>query len=61
MMRVYEIGKLEKEGKVTAIRLITAEPKTAKKEFKEYAKANPGIYTLYQIRKVEAYFTEKED
>ena len=41
--------------------MLTAEPKSAKKAFKEYAEANPGIYTLYQIRKVEACFTEKED
>lgn len=61
MMHMYEIRKLEKDGKVTTIRMVTAEPKEAKKAFKEYAEANPGIYSLYQIRKVEAYFTEKED
>ena len=61
MMHVYEIRKLEKNGKVTTIQMVTAEPKSAKKTFKEYAEANPGIYTLYQIRKVAAYFTEKED
>ena len=60
MMHVYEIRKLEKDGKVTTIRMLTDEPKSAKKTFKEYAKANPGIYTLYQIRKIEACFTEKE-
>ena len=50
MMHVYEIRKLEKDGKVTTIQTIRAEPKSAKKTFKEYAEANPGIYTLYQIR-----------
>ena len=60
-MHIYEIRKLEKNGKVTTVRMVTAEPKLAKKTFKEYAEANPGIYTLYQIRKVEACFTEKED
>ena len=60
MMHVYEIRKLEKDGKVTTVRLVTAEPKAAKKTFKEYAEANPGIYSLYQIRKVETCFTEKE-
>ena len=61
MMHVYEIRKLEKDGKITTIRMITAEPKSAKKTFKEYAEANPGIYTLYQIHKVGACFTEKEN
>ena len=59
MMHIYEIRKLEKDGKVTTVRMVTAEPKTAKKTFKEYAEENPGIYSLYQIHRVEAYFTEK--
>lgn len=61
MTHVYEIRKLEKDGKVTTIRMVTAEPKAAKKAFREYAEANPGIYSLYQVRKVEACFTEKGD
>ena len=60
MMHVYEIRKLEKNGKVTTIRMVTAEPKAAKKAFKEYAEANPGIYSLYKVEEVEIYFTEKE-
>lgn len=60
-MHVYEIRKLEKDGKVSTVRMVTAEPKSAKQAFKEYAETNPGIYTLYQIRKIGAYFTEKED
>lgn len=59
-MHMYEIRKLEKNGKVTTIRMLTAEPKSAKKTFKEYAEENPGIYSLYQVQKVGAYFTEKE-
>lgn len=60
-MHMYEIRKLEKDGKVTTVRMVTAEPKAAKKAFKEYAEANPGIYSLYQVRKVGVYFTEKEN
>lgn len=61
MMHTYEIRKLEKDGKVTTIRMVTAEPKAAKKAFREYAETNPGIYSLYQIRKVGVCFTEKEN
>lgn len=60
MMHVYEIRKLKKTGKATTIRMVTAEPKAAKKAFKEYAEANPGIYSLYQVRKVGTCFTGKE-
>lgn len=60
MMHMYEIRKLEKNGKVTIIRMLTAEPKSAKKTFKEYAEENPGIYSLYQVHKVGTCFTEKE-
>ena len=59
-MHMYEIRKLEKNGKVTTIRMLTTEPKSAKKAFKEYAEANPGIYSLYQVHKVGVCFTEKE-
>ena len=61
MTHVYKIQKLEKDGKVTTVRMVTAEPEEAKKAFKEYAEANPGLYTLYQISKVAACFTEKEN
>ena len=60
MMHMYEIRKLEKDGKTTTIRMLTTEPKLAKETFKEYAEENPGIYSLYQVRRVETYFTEKE-
>ena len=60
MMHLYEIRKLEKNGKVTIIRMLSAEPKSAKETFKEYAEENPGIYSLYQIHRVGVCFTEKE-
>lgn len=61
MTHTYEIRKLENDGRITTVRKFAAEPKWAKKALKEYAEANPGIYTLYQIRKIEACFTEKEN
>ena len=60
MMHMYEIRKLEKDGKITTVQTLTAEPKLAKKTFREYAEENPGIYSIYQVRRVETYFTEKE-
>lgn len=60
MMHMYEIRKLGRNGKVTIIRQLTAEPKSAKKTFKEYAKENPGTYSLYQVHRVGACFTEKK-
>ena len=60
MMHMYEIRKLEKDGKTTTIRMLTTEPKLAKETFKEYAEENPGFYSLYQVHRVEAYFTERE-
>ena len=60
MLHSYEIRRLERNGDVTIIRQLTAEPSFVKKEFKRYAKENPGIYSLYQIRRVANYFTVKE-
>lgn len=61
MLHLYEIRKLEKDGKVTIIRQMTAEPKLAKKTFKEYAEENPRSYlSLYQVHRVRVYFKEKE-
>lgn len=60
MLHMYEIRKLEKDGKTTIIRQLTAEPKSAKKTFREYAEENPGTYSLYQVHRIGAYFTEKE-
>lgn len=58
-MHMYEIRKLEKNGNVTIVRQLTAEPKSAKKMFKEYAEEIPGIYSLYQVNRVGTCFTEK--
>ena len=60
MMHLYEIRKLEKNGEVTIIRQMTAEPKLAKKTFKEYTEENPGIYSLYQVHRVGVCLNEKE-
>lgn len=60
MMHMYEIRKLEKDGNVTIVRQITAEPKLAKELFKEYAEEIPGIYSLYQVHRVGTYCTKKE-
>ena len=46
MMHVYEIRKLEKDGKITTIRMLTAEPKSAKKHSKNTQK-QIREYTLY--------------
>ena len=51
---------VEKVGKINTVRTLTAEPRLAKKTFKEYAEENPGIYSLYQVHRVETYFTERE-
>lgn len=59
MMHKYEIRKLEKDEKVTIIRQFTAEPKSAKKTFKEYAEKNSGIYSLYKVQRVGIYFAEE--
>lgn len=61
MKHTYEIRKLEDDGKVTAIERFEAIPKDAKKKAKEYAKRNPGLYSLYKIETVALYFTEKEE
>lgn len=59
MMHMYEIRKLERDGKITIIRQLTAEPKSAKQTFRKYVEENPGIYSLYQVHRVGVCFTEK--
>lgn len=61
MKHYYEIRKFEKDGKTTIIRMVEAEPKDAKKAFREYAEENPGIYRLCKIETIANYFTEKEN
>lgn len=61
MLHFYEIRELDSNGQTHIIKQFTEEPKGAKRELKEYAKENPGIYSLYQIHRVAACFTVKED
>lgn len=61
MLHFYEIRELNKDLETKIIRQFTADPKTAKQEFKKYTEENPGIYSLYQIHRVAAHFTVKED
>lgn len=61
MKHCYEIRKFEEDGRTTMIRMMEAEPKDAKKALREYARENPGLYSLYKIEIVTHCFTEKED
>lgn len=61
MKDIYEIQKLEKDGKMTIIEKFLAEPKEAKREVKTYAGEHPGLYKLYKIEIVEICSTEKEN
>lgn len=60
MKHAYELRKLEDNGSKTTVKKLFEEPKQAKQIVKEYTKRNPGLYTLYRIETVEAYFTEKK-
>ena len=59
MKHYYELRRLEEDGTITIVKKLSAEPKFAKQEAKEYAKRNPGLYSLYKIETVASYFTEK--
>lgn len=61
MTHYYEIRKLEDDGKITTVKKMSAEPKVAKQTAKNYAKRNPGIYSLYKIETIAHYFTEEEN
>lgn len=61
MLHIYEIRELDSDGKTHIVKRFEEEPKGAKRELKEYAKEKPGIYSLYQIRRVAACFRVKED
>ena len=60
MTHTYELRKLEDDDSTTTVLVLNAEPKYAKQHAKEYAKRNPGLYSLEKIEKVAIYFTEKE-
>lgn len=59
MRHKYELRRLNKDNSKTTVMEIFGEPKDVKKRIKEYTEEFPGIYSLYQIRKVVTYFTEK--
>lgn len=61
MLHLYEIRKLDSNGRTHIIKQFTEEPKVAKQELKKYAKENPGFYSLYQVHRVTACITVKED
>jgi hypothetical protein len=60
MTHCYELRSLEDDGTIKTVLRVTAEPKYAKQQAKEYAKRNPGLYSLEKVEKVAMYFTEKE-
>lgn len=60
MTHYYELRSFEDDGTTKTVLSISAEPKDAKQRAKEYAKRNPGLYSLVKVEKVAMYFTEKE-
>ena len=60
MTHYYELRSFKDDGTIKTVLKISAEPKNAKQRAKEYAKRNPGLYTLEKVEKVAMYFTEKE-
>lgn len=60
MTHNYELRSLEDDGTTKNVLKISAEPKYAKQRAKEYAKRNPGLYSLEKVEKVAMYFTKKE-
>lgn len=61
MLHTYEIRRLENEGKTHIVKRLTEKPKIAKREFRKYAKENPGAYALYKIKRVAACFVAEKD
>lgn len=59
MTHYYELRSFEDDGTIKTVLKISAEPKYAKQRAKEYAKRNPGMYSLEKVEKVGSYFTEK--
>lgn len=60
MKHYYELKSFEDNNTIKTVLKISAEPKYAKQRAKEYAKKNPGLYSLEKVEKVTMYFTEKE-
>lgn len=61
MTHYYELRSFEDDGTIKTVLKISAEPKDAKQRAREYAKRNPGLYSLEKVEKVETYLTEKEN
>lgn len=61
MTHTYELVSFNDDGNMTTVLKISAEPKNAKKEARDYAKSHPGLYSLKRIDTVAMYFTEKEN
>lgn len=61
MTHYYELRSFEDDGTIKTVLKISAEPKYAKQRASEYAKRNPGLYSLERVEKVTMYFTEKEN
>lgn len=61
MTHYYEIRKLEGDKKITTVRKMSAEPEVAKQIAKNYAKRNPGVYSLYKVEPIAYYFTKEEN
>lgn len=59
MTHSYELRSLEDDGTIRTVLKISAEPKYAKQRASEYAKQNPGLYSLEKVEKIAIYFTEK--
>ena len=60
MTHAYELRSWNDDGTITTVLKIAEEPKYAKQRAKEYAKRNPGLYSLEKVEKVAMYLTEKE-
>lgn len=61
MTHNYELRSFEDDGTIKIVLRVSAEPKYAKQRAREYAKRNPGLYSLERVEKVAMYFTEKEN
>lgn len=60
-LHTYEIREFDDKNEAKIVMQIKADPKTAKQKLKEYSEKNPGAYSLYQVKYVISYFTEKEN
>lgn len=60
MTHTYELRKLNADDSVITVLTLEAEPRYAKQKAEEYAKKQPGLYSLRKVEIVKTYFTEKE-